>query len=59
MFFLLTILRTQHLSPFPIFFGFSFKDVYNLELEKFQSKMNGILPQRWLLLCNPRLAEWR
>ncbi|XP_015678062.1 glycogen phosphorylase, liver form, partial [Protobothrops mucrosquamatus] len=34
-----------------------FKDFAEMEPEKFQNKTNGITPRRWLLLCNPGLAE--
>ncbi|XP_063296162.1 glycogen phosphorylase, liver form [Pelobates fuscus] len=34
-----------------------FKDFSEMEPEKFQNKTNGITPRRWLLLCNPGLAE--
>ncbi|MCL4122579.1 UNVERIFIED_CONTAM: hypothetical protein GTU68_008573 [Idotea baltica] len=34
-----------------------FKDFYEMTPEKFQNKTNGITPRRWLLLCNPTLAD--
>ncbi|XP_018413883.1 PREDICTED: glycogen phosphorylase, liver form isoform X3 [Nanorana parkeri] len=34
-----------------------FKDFSEMEPDKFQNKTNGITPRRWLLLCNPGLAE--
>ncbi|CAD7079424.1 unnamed protein product [Hermetia illucens] len=34
-----------------------FKDFYEMEPQKFQNKTNGITPRRWLLLCNPGLAD--
>lgn len=41
------------------FFPFisSFKDFYEMFPKKFQNKTNGITPRRWLLLCNPGLAD--
>ncbi|XP_060941873.1 glycogen phosphorylase, muscle form-like [Limanda limanda] len=34
-----------------------FKDFFEMEPEKFQNKTNGITPRRWLVMCNPGLAE--
>jgi glycogen phosphorylase len=34
-----------------------FRDFYEVTPDKFQNKTNGITPRRWLLLCNPGLAD--
>uniref|UniRef100_A0A673LH07 Alpha-1,4 glucan phosphorylase n=1 Tax=Sinocyclocheilus rhinocerous TaxID=307959 RepID=A0A673LH07_9TELE len=34
-----------------------FKDFYDVDPQKFQNKTNGITPRRWLVMCNPGLAE--
>uniref|UniRef100_A0A3B4YH26 Alpha-1,4 glucan phosphorylase n=1 Tax=Seriola lalandi dorsalis TaxID=1841481 RepID=A0A3B4YH26_SERLL len=34
-----------------------FKDFHDVDPEKFQNKTNGVTPRRWLLLCNPGLAD--
>lgn len=34
-----------------------FHDFYEMTPKKFQNKTNGITPRRWLLLCNPSLAD--
>lgn len=35
----------------------TFKDFYEMYPDRFQNKTNGITPRRWLLLCNPGLAD--
>lgn len=34
-----------------------FKDFYEYFPNKFQNKTNGVTPRRWLVLCNPILAD--
>lgn len=36
---------------------FRFSHFYEMYPERFQNKTNGITPRRWLLLCNPGLAD--
>lgn len=38
-------------------FAGSFRDFYEMDPHKFQNKTNGITPRRWLVMCNPGLAE--
>src|SRR5579862_328053 len=33
------------------------KDLAEIYPERFNNKTNGVTPRRWLLLCNPALAE--
>jgi len=35
----------------------TFRNFYEMFPEKFQNKTNGITPRRWLVLCNPNLAD--
>jgi starch phosphorylase len=35
----------------------TFRDFYEFFPSRFQNKTNGITPRRWLLLCNPSLAD--
>ncbi len=49
--------RTFRTGDIFIFCGLRFKDFCDIEPEKFQNKTNGITPRRWLLLCNPGLAD--
>jgi starch phosphorylase len=35
----------------------TFRNFYELEPAKFNNKTNGVTPRRWLVLCNPGLAD--
>ncbi|CAG14018.1 unnamed protein product, partial [Tetraodon nigroviridis] len=55
--------QRQHAPPHTpnnerqLFDACAFKDFYDIVPEKFQNKTNGITPRRWLVMCNPGLAE--
>lgn len=55
------LLQVEFLCDNLDYFSFSsplrFKDFYDVDPQKFQNKTNGITPRRWLVMCNPGLAE--
>lgn len=50
-------LRCYHIASWKKSFISRFKDFYDIDPQKFQNKTNGITPRRWLVMCNPGLAE--